>query len=151
MILGKEILRKFNHSGADAMSIILYNSIDYSNLKRLLMVIGEDILKEKIEILQTLGDLSRGLHKSERVNDIAVLFIGDMMEFYNIFAMKRTLSDMRLILVLPNRSTEMISGAHRLHPRFISYIDSDFKDVADVLRRLIKLAEKNSYMTKEIY
>jgi hypothetical protein len=130
------------------MSILFYNSADYINSKRLLTVVGEEVLKEKVEIVQTLGDLSKSLRKPNRVNDIAVLFVEDMADFYHILAMKKSFNDVRLILILPNRSSEMVSAGHRLHPRFISYIDSDFKDVADVLRRLIKLSEKDPYAAK---
>lgn len=130
------------------MSIIFYNSVDYINSKRLLTVMDSEVLKEKIEIVQNIEDLALSLRKPNRVNDIVVLFVRDMAEFYQILAIKRSLKNVRLILILPDMSAEMISAGHKLHPRFISYIDSDYKDVADVLMRMIKLAEKDSYITQ---
>jgi hypothetical protein len=43
----------------------------------------------------------------------------------------------RIILIAPDRDKETIAIAHRLRPRLLTYIDSDFADVFTVLANMI--------------
>jgi len=45
---------------------------------------------------------------------------------------------MRIILILPDEDNETITMGHTLFPRFSTYADSDFKDVAAVLKKMIR-------------
>jgi hypothetical protein len=149
-IFGYKVIKATScDSRTNTMPIIIYNSFDYSNSRKLLKDMGDDLLKEKIEIAQTLEDLSKSLRRPNNDNVIAVLFVEDLVELYHIIAMKKALIEFRVIVILPSRSSEMISASHKLHPRFISSIENDFKDVANVIRRLIKLSERNSYAVKD--
>ena len=53
------------------------------------------------------------------------------------------LIDIRLIIILPDRQADTIEIAHALHPRFLSYIDNNFKDVNVVLNRMIGFLKYN--------
>ena len=43
----------------------------------------------------------------------------------------------RIILIAPDREKGTIAIAHRLRPRLLTYIDSDFADVFTVLTKII--------------
>lgn len=125
------------------MSVIYYSSNDNEPALRFQKIIMMESKEEKIERYKSLEELSNRLRQSNLENNVAILFISDIAEIYQICLMKNLLNDIRIILILPDRSAEMISAAFKLYPRFISYIDSDFKDEIVVLKRMIKQVATN--------
>jgi hypothetical protein len=125
------------------MSVIYYSSNDNEPALRFKKIIMTESKEEKIERYKSIEELSNRLRQSNLENNIAILFISDIAEIYQICLMKNLLNDIRIILILPDRSAEMISAAFKLYPRFISYIDSDFKDEIVVLKRMIKQVATN--------
>ena len=55
-----------------------------------------------------------------------------------ILSINELLSNSRLILILPDRDEKSIRKGHLMYPRFQSYADGDFKDVAVVLENMLK-------------
>ena len=47
------------------------------------------------------------------------------------------LMDHKVILILPEAEPEMVAMGHALRPRFITYNDGDFLEMASVLRQLL--------------
>ena len=94
-------------------------------------------INEKIEIIHRLEEIPDKLPNWTMEQLILVLFLKDNNDICQAILSKDLLHDIRIILILPNRSDETISAGYKLHPRFISYTDSDFKDVAAVLKRMI--------------
>jgi len=125
------------------MSVIYYNSMNNDTGDRLQRILEADISEKKIERYRSIEGLSIRLRKSNLENNIVILVINAIEEIYQICSIKKLSNNIRIILILPDRSDEIISSGFKLYPRFISYIDSDFKDVADVLNRMMMLAEKN--------
>ena len=74
---------------------------------------------------------------------IAVLFAENMKELLDLISIRDLLDDIGIILILPDDKKETISAGHRLWPRYISYTDSNFKDVAAVLNKMDGLFRKN--------
>jgi hypothetical protein len=134
------------------MSIFFYRPTHHTAAGKLQEVIMDELLNEEIIIIQAIEELSYTLPRFNLEKNIAVLFIETMTEFYEILAIKKSLDDIRIILILSERSGEAISAGHKLHPRFISYADSDFKDVAGVLKRMIQQArDRGHYYTEPFF
>lgn len=123
------------------MSVIYYNSMNNNTGRRLQKIFEREVSGKKIESCQSIDELSTRLNQLNLENNIAILLISVIAEIYQISSIKKSLNNVRIILILPDRSAEIVSAGYKLHPRFISYADSDFKDVAIVLKRMIKLAE----------
>ncbi|MCD6199973.1 MAG: hypothetical protein J7K15_15635, partial [Deltaproteobacteria bacterium] len=51
--------------------------------------------------------------------------------------------DLRLILILPDREAGTIAKGHILRPRFLTYLDSDFTEVAAVLKKMLSNTDGN--------
>ena len=124
------------------MSVIYYNSMNNNAGNRLQKILEAANSEKKIERCRSIEELSIRLRQSNLENNIAILVINAKEEIYQICSIKKLSNNIRIILILPDRSNEIISLGFKLYPRFISYIDNDFKDVADVLKRMM-LAEKN--------
>jgi hypothetical protein len=125
------------------VSIIYYNSMNNDAGRRLQKILERELSGKKIESYQSIDELSTRLHQLHLENNIAILFINVLAEIYQIFSIKKSLNNIRIILILSDSSPEIVSESYKLHPRFISHGDSDFNDVVIVLKRMIKLMEKN--------
>lgn len=129
------------------MLAIYYNSINKKTGQRLQKTLESDVSEQKIEIYQTIDDLSERLRQSALGNIIiVVLLIDTIAEIYQIYSIRR-LNYIRIITVIPDRSSEILSTCFKLYPRFISYFNSDFKDVSLVLRKMIKITDKSPAFT----
>ena len=53
--------------------------------------------------------------------------------------------NLRIILILPDHERETISIGCKLHPRFTSYIDSNFNVVGAVLEKMFSNLNGNDY------
>jgi hypothetical protein len=71
----------------------------------------------------------------------AVILNVSKQTLITLLPIKDLLEDTNLILILAERDEETVALGHRLRPRFITYADSDFLDVASVV---MKMKEKIS-------
>jgi hypothetical protein len=96
------------------------------------------VLKEQLETYRSFEDLYKRLHQPKNDFQIAVLTASSDEELEEILTIQELLSDIRIILVLPDRTPDTISKAHRLAPRFLTYLDSDFREVKAVLNKMLE-------------
>lgn len=125
------------------MPVIYYKSNDNEASERLQAVIETEVPGGEIELYVSMDELTRRLRLPNREKNIVVLFISTIVEIYQICSIRKSTDDISFILVLPERSADIISAGYKLHPRFMSYADGDFKDVGVVLKKMIKLADNN--------
>jgi hypothetical protein len=124
------------------MLLLYCNQICSEAGVRLQRILESEIPYEAPETYQHIDEFSKRLSRTSRGQGIAILFIATMAEFYEIFSIRSLLKDIRVILILPDRSSDFIRAGYKLRPRFISFMDSDFKIVAVVLRRMLKHTEE---------
>ena len=125
------------------MSVIVYNSINNSNFERLYRTLEGELPDEYLEKFDTIRGFSERICHMNRGKLILIIVPYDMEDFNRLFSIKKNLNDIRIILVLPDRSAKIVSAGYKLRPRFISYADSDFYDVTTVIKRMMKLIENN--------
>lgn len=68
---------------------------------------------------------------------LAIIMAATQEELVDVILIHDLLVDIPIILVLPDREKETISKGTKLHPRFISYMDSDFSDIQAVLEKMV--------------
>lgn len=125
------------------MPVIYYRSNDSEASERLQAIIKNEASGRRFESYQFIDEFSQRLRQPNMGKSIAVLFISNIVEIYQICSIKKLSDDITFILILPERSPDIISAGYKLHPRFISYSDGDFKDVSIVLRKMIRLLDNN--------
>lgn len=69
--------------------------------------------------------------------DVAVLLAQDNDQLSNLLVLKDFLADMRMILILPDRTHKTVMKGHLLSPNYTGYIDSSALDIAAVLNKMI--------------
>jgi hypothetical protein len=120
------------------LNILLYLSHANGIGTKLLGIIEGLEVNEKIEIYRSVDSLAQRLRKPTYDIDISILIAANKKQLSEVLLIKEELRDIKIILILPDRESDTISGGHELYPRFVSYIDSDFKDVGTVLEKIIK-------------
>ncbi|MBN1380523.1 MAG: hypothetical protein JXA41_02490 [Deltaproteobacteria bacterium] len=109
--------------------------------KRLRNILESVVPKDHIELYSTMDDLFERFQNPICHGKVTVIFAATRKDFHRILPLKDFLSDMNLVLILPDDSPEMMAEAHTLRPRYITWADSDFRDIEAVLKRLMALSK----------
>ena len=128
------------------MNVLFYLSESAKGAVRYL----EKALKDPVpggdlRICRRLEDLSQELKRPWGRHRMAVLVAATHQELETFLALQALLDDVRIILILPDRDRETVSKGHKLYPRFLSYIDSDFNDVTAVLGKMLEYIKFNEF------
>ena len=100
--------------------------------------------KVHVVIYRTTLELTGRLRLPLSESSIAVILIADEKDLKGILSIKPLLINMRVVLILPDRSDVTIEAGHSLHPRYLSFTDNSLKDINAVLTRMIEV-EKATY------
>ena len=120
------------------MNVLLFTGEKSGAGDRLQKAIESVVTKERIEMMHTVENLSKRLRRPVHNLAVAVLLSGTLKEFSDILAIGDLLSGLRIILILPGRDEETSTKALDLYPRFITYADQNFDEVAEVLEKILK-------------
>lgn len=123
------------------MSLIFFQPSENGMGDRLRKILETVVPKDRIEMHRTMDDLCERLQKPICHAKVAVLVAATKKDMGRLLHLRDLLAELKLVLVLPDDSAEMVAEAHALSPRYITWADSDFSDIASVLRRLIVLSE----------
>jgi len=118
------------------MQLLFYSSGDDQAEKRLEAVVHKVIPENKIELFKRLDDLRERLRMPVEPDSVAVLLASNRGELQQMQLLRRLLIEIYVILVLPDRKKSTIELAHRLLPRFLSRISSNFTDLKIVLNKM---------------
>ena len=120
------------------MSVLFYATVTDGPGKRLQRVIEELVPEENTEIYRTIESLFRRLREPTYDLSIAVLLAASRGALLDILSIRDLLCHLRIILVLPDGQDDTIAKGHTLRPRYSTYVDSDFADVAAVLSKMLE-------------
>ncbi len=119
------------------MKVVLYANGFSGVGERLQNIIEALVPKRQTWICKTVDSLRRKLRRPMNGVSIAILLAATKEELLVIYSMKELFEGIRIILILPDRKGDTISLGHKLYPRFFSYADGDFRDVAMVLEKML--------------
>lgn len=121
------------------LNVFFFSGSQNDTKKRLQRVLEFMLPKKNIINIRTIKDLEDRLRKVSPAAATVVILYANKEKLAEIIPLKKLLEDTNIILILNKKDNETITLGHRLHPRFITYADSDFLDIASVL---IKMKEK---------
>jgi hypothetical protein len=121
-----------------AMQLILYSSTDGQDTKRLEAEIHKAIPEGQIERFKRLGDFRERLRRLIEPDSIAVLLASSREELQRMQLLCGLLTEIYVVLVIPDRKKSTIKLAHHLLPRFLSQIGDDFMDLSKVLEKMAR-------------
>jgi len=117
-------------------TVIFYRKKTGKKEIELQKTIAKMLEDQKIEIYKTVAELAAKLRSTCHDRMIIILLVSDEKDFRDILAIKSLLDGVRIVLILPNANDEMVAMGHSIHPRFLSYIDGNFQEVAAVLEKI---------------
>ncbi len=126
------------------MPWLLYLSDENAHKDRLLKVLDASVPKSNVEICRSLQDLSKRLRRPYLDFRVIVYCIENKEELKEILYLGYFLTDMKIILVLPNKNEDTGAMGFKLLPRFVTWIDSDLSDLGAVLKRMLDLYDVSS-------
>jgi hypothetical protein len=126
------------------MCVLYYRPSENIVAERLQFIIESELPDQHLEVFYSIEGLAKRLSQSVRGNCAAIILAEDVADLKKLFALRPLLRDIRIILILPDRSEEAVSMGYKLHPRFLSYSDGEFGEVAVVLKKMISLMEADT-------
>jgi hypothetical protein len=113
---------------------LLFYSGGYKDVEKKAELVG--INQEKnAQTCRTIETLLSASEKPIHETDVMIL-VADKKVLSRLLPVRQLLIHHRIILILSDGDEETLTQAHKLYPRFISYADSDFRDVSVVLTKM---------------
>jgi hypothetical protein len=118
------------------MQLLFYSSTADQDNKRLQAAVHKAVPPGRIEIFKRLDDLRERLRTPVEPDSVAVFLASSRKELQDIQSLRGLLTEVYIILVLPDLNKGTIKIAHHLLPRYLSQKGSDFADLKVVLRKM---------------
>ena len=106
--------------------------------QRLYRVVEMAGARAKTEIFRNISNLSLRLSKPADTATIAVVLVSGRSDLNSFVSIRHLLSDIPFILILPHRDNKTTSIGLDLAPRFLTYADTDLREVGAVLEKMIE-------------
>jgi len=126
------------------MNVFFYVPINGEVEVRLQQEVEGLVSRKKRVVCRTIDRLFRKLQQVPMDQSIAVLLAANLEDLFDLFSIRNLLEEIKIILILPDREKRTVAMGHILRPRFLSYADSNFKDVGAVLRKMMLIENKNN-------
>jgi len=120
------------------MQLLFYSTGDGQNKKRLESAVHKVIPASKIELFNKLSDFKKRLRMPIEPDSIAVLSAANREELQKMQLLRGLLTEIYVVLVIPDRKKRTIELAHLLLPRFLSQKKDNFIDLGNVLDKMFR-------------
>jgi hypothetical protein len=128
----------FLTENVNPMCLLFYSSRDDQNKKRLEAAVHKVIPESKIELFERLDDFRKRLRMPIEPDSIAVLTASNREELQQLQMLRGLLTEIYVVLVIPDRKKSTIELAHLLLPRFLSQQKDNFRDLSKVLEKMYR-------------
>ena len=118
------------------MDLFVYSTASEANQKQLEDSFKAFVPKGKIEVFRSFDNFFQRLKLPVQPQSIALLVPGSRHELQEILSWIDLLRDLRIIVIAPDHEAETTAIAHQLRPRYLTYLNGDFGELAAVLRKM---------------
>ena len=120
------------------MNVLFYIPEAEEANERMHEVVAMIASKATVEIFSSIEHLSRRLRQPGNSPSIATLLVHDRNDLFELTKFRDLLSELPLIIILPDRKKSNVAIGHSLSPRFLTYTDSDFLEVGTVVMKMVE-------------
>jgi len=121
--------------------LLLYTPLANGASHRLEKVLAAVVPEQTTEVVHTAEGLAQRLRRPFNGLEVAVILAPGRKNLLELQDLDQMLERLRVILILPDADPQTIARGHNLRPRYLSNIQSDFQDVAAVLRKMLAFPE----------
>ena len=108
--------------------------------KRLVEAVEDAAPKAAIKTYRTAEALRKRLLPGTGGVLAAVVLASTKQDLLSLMPLRELLQSVRVIMILPDADEVTLAVGWGMWPRFVSYADSDFHDVAGVLKKIVGTA-----------
>ena len=119
------------------------DGIDKSKSRRLQEVLKPVVARRSLEVYTKIEEFSVRIRRLPQNIDVAVLSVQNDQQLSALLSLSDYLDNARIVLILHDRNDHMISKGHLLHPRFLTFSDENFSDIAAVVAKMLR--NENSF------
>jgi hypothetical protein len=120
------------------MQLLFYSGGDDQNTRRLEAAVHKAIPESQMEFFKRLDDFRERLRMPIEPDSIAVLLASNREELQRMQRLRALLTEIYVVLVIPDRKKSTIELAHLLLPRFLSQKKDNFTDLGKVLCKMVR-------------
>jgi len=120
------------------MQLLYYSHGQDQDNKRLEMAVHKVIPASQIERFESLGNFAERLRRPVEPESIAVFSVSSRKELQRMQRLRGLLTEIFVVMVIPDRKKGTIELAHLLLPRFLSQKKDDFVNLAKVLDKMYR-------------
>jgi hypothetical protein len=121
--------------------LLLYTPLAHKAGHRLEEAVVAVLPEGTAEVVRTAAGLARRLRSPRNGLEVAVIMATGRKKLEELQPLEQMLESLLTILILPDAAPRTIARAHKLRPRYVTDIRSDFQDVAAVLKKMLALPE----------
>ena len=108
--------------------------------KRLMAAVEDAAPRAAIKIYRTTETLRKRLLLGGSSALAVVVLASTKQDLLSLMPLRELLLGFRVIMILPDEDEVTLAVGWGMWPRFVSYTDSDFHDVAGVLKKMVATA-----------
>jgi hypothetical protein len=130
-------------SGADSrMALILWNTDNVEPYAHLESALSQSIKADELKICRDIDHLVKTLRQPVHQDLLVVLCADSREDLCAIAQVQPMLNDVKVIVILPDRSRETIALGHRLKPRYLTFADENIDHICVVIDAIRKRIHK---------
>lgn len=118
----------------------------FEKVRRIIEIL---VAADSFEVYRTMPDFEKCLRRDLTSGDLVVLHASLQEHLERFTSLRELLIGNRVILILPDRQRETVIMGHTLRPRFLTYNDSDYLDMASVLCHIINSPAGDAKMSPQ--
>lgn len=118
------------------MKTILCSQGNSEIMDKLYGLIETRLPQVRISLADSLDDLLETICRPLSRISVAIVVITSKDDIDDLLAVAHFFDNIRLILVMPDHDTGTVKKGLTLLPSYLSYSDSDFKDILSVLEKI---------------
>jgi hypothetical protein len=124
------------------LKALLYTGETDGKVKLLEALLVRLLGEKNIEVFHHMDALTQYFYKPRPVDGftIGVFLVADAEDLRQLAAIRDITDNVRIILILPDRENITIAEGHKLQPRFVTYKDSNFREIGAVVGKMIQSA-----------
>jgi hypothetical protein len=111
------------------MKIFLNSKVVDQSADILEKLIKTHLPEVEMAVYGTIDDLSRSLRHPIKDSGVAILLISNQEDLKNILSIDHLFQNIRIILLLSDKTPEIVALAYQLRPRFLTNMNSDLAEI----------------------
>ena len=112
--------------------------------KRLMGAVERLVPTLSMKICRNSYSLRRRLLPGGNSPSAVVILAATKQDLLSVMPLRELLLSFRIIMVLPDSDDVTLAMGWGMWPRFVSYADGDFRDVAGVLNKIVGIAPRQA-------